>query len=154
MDTRETSLGSQLMVAGVQMVVAMGYSITVTAAALMMKTLYGQLFAQQGIPEAIRLGRRELYNNKERRVYFNQLEPLEDWLLPVVYANQAVDLQLREMEPREKADYLVQRRQQYRFELPTYEFVGRDLEILKIEKALLRHNVLLLRGMGGTGKTT
>ncbi|NEO87377.1 MAG: tetratricopeptide repeat protein, partial [Spirulina sp. SIO3F2] len=42
----------------------------------------------------------------------------------------------------------------YRFELPTYEFVGRDLEILKIEKALLRHNVLLLRGMGGTGKTT
>jgi GTPase SAR1 family protein len=28
------------------------------------------------------------------------------------------------------------------------------LEILKIEKALLRHNILLLRGMGGTGKTT
>jgi tetratricopeptide (TPR) repeat protein len=32
--------------------------------------------------------------------------------------------------------------------------VGRDLEILKIEKALLKHNVLLLQGMGGTGKTT
>ena len=32
--------------------------------------------------------------------------------------------------------------------------MGRDLEILKIEKALLRHNVLLLQGMGGTGKTT
>jgi tetratricopeptide (TPR) repeat protein len=28
------------------------------------------------------------------------------------------------------------------------------LEILKIEKALLKHNVLLLQGMGGTGKTT
>ncbi len=43
---------------------------------------------------------------------------------------------------------------QYRFPEPTYGFVGRDLEILKIEKSLLRHSVLLVQGMGGTGKTT
>ncbi|MBD2463714.1 tetratricopeptide repeat protein [Oscillatoria sp. FACHB-1407] len=153
-DIRETSLGSRLMAAGVQMVVAMGYSVTVTAAALMMETLYSQLFAQKGIPEAIRLGRKELYNRKGRKVYFNQVVDLEDWLLPVVYANGEVDLRLQEFSPREKAEYLMQRRQRYRFESPTYGFVGRDLEILKIEKALLRHNVLLLRGMGGTGKTT
>ncbi|MEM9450171.1 MAG: tetratricopeptide repeat protein, partial [Cyanobacteria bacterium P01_E01_bin.6] len=153
-DGRETSLGSRLMAAGVQMVVAMGYSVTVTAAALMMKTLYSQLFAQQGIPEAIRLGRKELYNQKNRRVYFNQMVELEDWLLPVVYANREVDLKLEELEGRAKADYLMQRRQRYRFSGATYGFVGRDLEILKIEKALLRHNILLLRGMGGTGKTT
>ncbi|NET33075.1 MAG: tetratricopeptide repeat protein [Cyanothece sp. SIO1E1] len=153
-EAHETSLGSRLMAAGVQMVVAMGYSVTVSAAALMMAKLYSQLFAQNGIPEAIRLGRKELYNQKNRRVYFNQRVELEDWLLPVVYANREVDLKLREFAPREKAEYLVQRRQRYRFELPTYGFVGRDLEILKIEKALLRHNILLLRGMGGTGKTT
>ncbi|MEM6426331.1 MAG: CHAT domain-containing protein, partial [Cyanobacteria bacterium P01_D01_bin.128] len=153
-DIRETSLGSRLMAAGVQMVVAMGYSVTVSAAALMMETLYGQLFAQRGIPEAIRLGRKELYNRKNRRVYFNQVVELEDWLLPVVYANREVDLKLREFEPREKAEYLMQRRQRYRFGGATYGFVGRDLEILKIEKALLGHNILLLRGMGGTGKTT
>ncbi|ESA34018.1 tetratricopeptide tpr-2 repeat-containing protein [Leptolyngbya sp. Heron Island J] len=150
----ETSLGSRLMAVGVQMVVAMGYSVTVSAAALMMEKLYGQLFAQKGIPEAIRLGRKELHNRKNRRVYFNQIVELEDWLLPVVYANREVDLKLREMEPREKAEYLMQRRQRYRFERPTYGFIGRDLEILKIEKALLQHNILLLRGMGGTGKTT
>ncbi|MBE9067100.1 CHAT domain-containing protein, partial [Leptolyngbya cf. ectocarpi LEGE 11479] len=150
----ETSLGSRLMTAGVQMVVAMGYSVTVSAAALMMEKLYGQLFAQKGIPEAIRLGRKELYNRKNRRVYFNQIVELEDWLLPVVYANREVDLKLRDMEPRERAEYLMQRRQRYRFEQPTYGFIGRDLEILKIEKALLQHNIVLLRGMGGTGKTT
>jgi len=150
----ETSLGSRLMAAGVQMVVAMGYSVTVTAAALMMETLYRQLFDQKGIPEAIRLGRKELYNRKGRRVYFNQVVDLEDWLLPVVYANGEVDLKLREFGPKERAEYLMQRRQRYRFEEPTYGFVGRDLEILKIEKALLRHNILLLQGMGGTGKTT
>src|SRR5215470_1247026 len=39
--------------------------------------------------------------------------------------------------------------------IPTYGFVGRDLDILCIEKRLLtRHNILLVRGMGGAGKTT
>ncbi len=142
------------MAAGVQMVVAMGYSVTVTAAQVMMEKLYAELFAQKGIPEAIRLSRKELYNRKERRVYFNQRVPLEDWLLPVVYANGPVDLKLREFAPGEKAEYLSQRAQRYRFEAPTYGFVGRDLEILKLEKGLLRHNVLLVQGMGGTGKTT
>ncbi len=35
-----------------------------------------------------------------------------------------------------------------------YGFIGRDLDILRIERRLLRHNVLLIRGMGGAGKTT
>ncbi|MEA5447148.1 tetratricopeptide repeat protein [Leptolyngbya sp. CCNP1308] len=153
----ETSLGSRLMAAGVQMVVAMGYSVTVTAAQVMMEKLYAELFAQQGIPEAIRLSRKELYNRKERKVYFNQRVPLEDWLLPVVYANRPVDLNLREFTAAEEEAYFVAQADlddRYRFPMPTYGFVGRDLEILKIEKSLLRHNLLLLQGMGGTGKTT
>lgn len=32
--------------------------------------------------------------------------------------------------------------------------MGRDLDILEIERRLLRHNLLLVRGMGGAGKTT
>ena len=37
----------------------------------------------------------------------------------------------------------------------TYGFVGRDLDILQLEKRLLtRSNILLIRGMGGAGKTT
>jgi ABC-type lipoprotein export system ATPase subunit len=44
--------------------------------------------------------------------------------------------------------------QEFRFNPPEYSFVGRDLDILRIEKGLYRHNVLLLQGMGGTGKTT
>ncbi len=39
-DARETSLGSRLMSAGMQMVVAMGYSVTVTAASLLMEKLF------------------------------------------------------------------------------------------------------------------
>ncbi|MFP5275410.1 tetratricopeptide repeat protein, partial [Coleofasciculus sp.] len=151
---RETSLGSRLMAAGMHTVVAMGYSVTVTAASLLIETVYKQVFAEKTIREALRLGRRELFNNKGRKAYYNQTIDLEDWLLPVVYTNQPVNLNLREFTPQEEEDYYAARQQQYRFTPPTYGFVGRDLEILKIEKALLRHTILLLRGMGGTGKTT
>ncbi|MEA5580283.1 tetratricopeptide repeat protein [Nodularia harveyana UHCC-0300] len=153
-DTRETSLGSRLMTAGMQMVVAMGYSVTVSAAKLMMSQLYQHLFDHKPMTEAIRLGRLELFNDKERKAYFNKYINLEDWLLPVVYSHQVVNFNLRQFTPEEEEKYYESVGSQYRFSLPEYGFIGRDLEILKIEKALLRHNVLLLQGMGGTGKTT
>ncbi|PZO45296.1 MAG: Tfp pilus assembly protein PilF [Shackletoniella antarctica] len=150
----ETSLGSRLMTAGMQMVVAMGYSVSVTAATILMEKLYAELFTQKPLAEAIRLGRRELHNRKTRKGWFNMTVELEDWLLPVVYGSSAVRFDLQEMSARDKATYYQAKASRYRFTQPTYGFVGRDLEILKIEKSLLRRNVLLLRGMGGTGKTT
>ncbi|MCP4350826.1 MAG: CHAT domain-containing protein [Desulfobacterales bacterium] len=48
----ETSLGSRLLQAGVQTVLAMAYSVTVTAASLMMERLYENLFRKNSIPGA------------------------------------------------------------------------------------------------------
>jgi len=59
-----------------------------------MEHLYKHLFADKPITEAIRLSRRELFNDKERKAYFNKLIKLEDWLLPVVYYNQSVNFNL------------------------------------------------------------
>ena len=150
----ETSLGSYLMAAGMQIVVAMRYSFTASGAKLMMQQLYQHLFDKKDITTAIRLGRRELFNIKQRQAYWNQTIDLEDWLLPVTYYNRPVNLNLREFTPQEETDYFLSRSQRDRFSIPTYGFVGRDLEILKIEKMLLRHNILLLRGIDGIGKTT
>nr|WP_242049249.1 CHAT domain-containing protein [Aulosira sp. FACHB-615] len=129
-DSRETSLGSRLMTAGMQMVVAMGYSVTVSAAKLMMAQLYRHLFNNKPITEAIRLSRRELFNNKSRKAYIKSID-LEDWLLPVVYCNQTVNFNLRSFTPEEEEKYWETFGSQYRFPLPEYGFVGRDLEILK-----------------------
>ncbi|MEO0967426.1 MAG: tetratricopeptide repeat protein [Cyanobacteria bacterium J06639_18] len=153
-DSRETSLGSRLMTAGMQMVVAMGYSVTVSAAAIVMEQLYRHLFNNKSINEAIRLGRGELFRRKGRKAYFNKTIDLEDWLLPLVYTNKAVNFNLREFTPEEEEEYFESVSSKFSFLEPEYGFVGRDLAILKIEKALLRHNILLLQGMGGTGKTT
>ncbi|MBO3462624.1 CHAT domain-containing protein, partial [Aetokthonos hydrillicola] len=79
----QTSLGSQLMAEGIQMVVTMGYGMTVSATKLMIEKVYTHLFDDKGITEAIRLGRRELFLNKSRKAYFNKFIDLEDWLFPV-----------------------------------------------------------------------
>ena len=42
----------------------------------------------------------------------------------------------------------------YHFCPPPYGFVGRADDIRQIEQLLTKHNVLLLQGIGGTGKTT
>ena len=153
---RETSLGSRLMQAGVQVVVAMGYSVTVSAARLMMTTLYGQLFAGSDLATAIRRARLELFNQKSRRAYFDQTIDLEDWVLPVVYQNQELLLKPRELTSEEWAEvYGGSKTNQYPFPKPAYGFHGRDVDILEIESRLLsRNNLLLVQGMGGAGKTT
>ena len=157
-DGRETSLGARLMDAGMQMVVAMAYSVTVDAARLLVTQLYGELFGSVSLERALMGARRELYARKGRSVYFGQRVELEDWLLPVVYRNGVVDLKLRRMYPEEETEYFTRRAMRFQFgnQFATeYGFVGRDLEILKIEKGLIRNgNVLMLYGMGGTGKTT
>ncbi len=153
----ETSLGSRLMQAGVQLVLAMGYSVTVSAAELLMKTLYQHLFANDDLTVAIRHARTELYNHKTRQAYFDQHIDLEDWLLPVVYQNQPVRLSVRPFTPEENKAYHERKayEQRYMPPEPRYGFVGRDLDILQIEKRLLtRRNILLVCGMGGAGKTT
>lgn len=152
---RETSLASRLMQAGVQVAVAMGYSVTVSAARLMMTELYRELFTGMDLSRSITAARFELYNKKGRKAYYNQTIDLEDWLLPVAYENRAVRLAVREFKPEESEAYYREKSQLYRppYE-PVYGFFGRDLDILAIEKMLLKHNILLINGMGGAGKTT
>ncbi|MCP4105041.1 MAG: tetratricopeptide repeat protein [Desulfobacteraceae bacterium] len=153
--TSETSLGSRLMEAGMQMVVAMGYTVTVSAAVLMMTQLYEQLFGKKSLSHSIRLSRLELHNKRERKAYFNQTIELKDWILPVVYQNREVRLEVQEMTPEQIAAHYERKAGQYPFPKPVYDFWGRDLDILEIEKRLLsRCNLLLVRGMGGAGKTT
>ncbi|NEP01207.1 MAG: ATP-binding protein [Symploca sp. SIO2E9] len=56
--------------------------------------------------------------------------------------------------PKEEQEYDACCQQQKLLAPPTWGFVGRQLEITEIEKALQQHNILLLRGIGGVGKTT
>jgi len=147
----ETSLGSQLLAAGAQLVVAMGYSVTVSAARLMMTTLYRQLLDGQNPATAIRRARLDLYNDKRRKAAYAQEIRLEDWLLPVIYQNRTPVFDRTAFQ-----DWSATDSNSYTPPRTAYDFVGRDLDILQIESLLLRNkrNLLLVQGMGGAGKST
>jgi tetratricopeptide (TPR) repeat protein len=150
----ETSYGRELVKKGIQLVVAMRYSVSVSAVEILMETLYEKLFQEERFETAISHGRQQLYNNKNRRARFGQQVELEDWVLPVVYKNRDVDFNLRAFSKEEEEAFYSRQEKQHVFHPPQYGFHGRDLDILKIEKQVLRHNHLLLQGMGGAGKTT
>jgi hypothetical protein len=159
----ETSPASRFVQAGMQTVLAMGYSVTVSAAALMMPTLYQSLLQRRNLLVAFGEARAASHHEKMRRAYFNQEIRLEDWLLPVVYQPQGdvpATVPLREMTLAELVAWLAGRVDRYQASEPLYGFVGRDVDILQIEKRVLstaegkRRNLLLVQGMGGAGKTT
>jgi tetratricopeptide (TPR) repeat protein len=160
----ETGLGSRLLAAGVQTVVAMGYSVTVSAATRLMATLYAQLFQPpHDLLGALAAGRTALHHEKARRAAYNQLIKLEDWLLPVLYQPSQQtprQLPLRAMSFDEQIAFYSRLATRYTPPEPEYGFVGRDVDILQIEKRLLatsegkRRNLLLIQGMGGAGKST
>jgi CHAT domain/AAA ATPase domain len=160
----ETGLGSRLLAAGVQTVVAMGYSVTVSAATRLMETLYRHLFQPpHDLLSALAAGRTALHHDKARKAAYNQLIKLEDWLLPVLYqpSNQTPrHLPLRAMTFDEQLTFYNRLATRYTPPEPEYGFVGRDVDILQIEKRLLatsegkRRNLLLIQGMGGAGKST
>ncbi|HEY0783104.1 MAG TPA: CHAT domain-containing protein, partial [Thermoanaerobaculia bacterium] len=150
----EGTLGSRLLEAGLQVVLAMGYSVTVTAATVLMETLYRQLFEGKDLKTAIRRGRLELHHRRQRKVYFNQAIELEDWILPVVYQNHEVRFAVREFTPEEARVWFEGQHRRFREAETAYGFFGRDLDVLAAERKLLGNNLLLVKGMGGAGKTT
>jgi len=150
----ETSYGRELVKKGMQMVVAMRFSVSVSAVEILMETLYEKLFHQERIEVAISRGRQQLYNSRNRQARFGQQVELEDWVLPVVYKNRDMDFNLRSFTEEEEEAFYSRKEKQHIFHPPQYGFHGRDLDILKIEKQVLRYNHLLLQGMGGAGKTT
>ena len=160
--TQETSFGWELIKKGVQLVLAMRYSFSVSAAEIMMQTMYEALFNNKPLEGAIALGLQQLYHQKNREALFGYCIELEDWLLPTTFKNKDVNFNLRTFTDEEEAEFYQERERKYRFVDPQYGFHGRDLDILKIEKLLLKHdeqlnrnnNHLLLQGMGGVGKTT
>jgi tetratricopeptide (TPR) repeat protein len=151
----ESSLAARLLEAGMQSALGMAWSVTVSAAERLIPKLYGDLFAGRPLGSAVLAGRRELAADKTRRAAFNETIELEDWLLPVVYQNREPRLVFREFTPQEAARWYAEAAERSPEPVTEYGFFGRDLDVLRIETALLmRRNLLLVQGMGGSGKST
>ena len=82
------SVATSLLKAGIRNVVAMSHTLYVTAAQEFLPAFYERLFETRQFDEAVRAGRRQLFK-EQGRVCARGLYDLEDWLVPVVYAQGA-----------------------------------------------------------------
>ncbi|HEY9707957.1 MAG TPA: CHAT domain-containing protein, partial [Oculatellaceae cyanobacterium] len=151
-----SSVATRLVSLGAKGVVAMAYSVYAEAAKHFMGRLYGELAAGATVDSAVAAGRREILN-KRLRPSPNGDKPLQDWLVPVLYQQEsytpfipASDTDVLDIDDflEPTVSNLVGFPQEGR-----YGFIGRDYDILRLERAFRQNNIVLLQGMAGVGKT-
>ena len=156
-DRSEASLAQQLVQAGVPFAVGMADSVTISAAVQAMPVLDEHLTQGADPVTALHAARRSLYDYQGRQAYFAQQIDLEDWMLPVAFRQQPLQLRLAPMDVAEQARFYQRQADVGDEPSPEYGFVGRDLDIQAIERRLLTGqdtNELLVQGMAGAGKST
>jgi tetratricopeptide (TPR) repeat protein len=160
----EAAVGTRLLQTGeVASVVAMAYSVYAVAAAEFMAAFYERLFAGDTVSHAMASGRAQLTRQPLRPSAKGML-PLQDWVVPVLYQRREIQLPgLRTARPQNtpSLDALLDdlRRPLNGADIltdplaPDGEFVGRDGLFSTLETALARRRIVILSGIGGTGKT-
>ena len=153
------SVAAQLVAIGAKGVVAMSYSVYADAAASFMERFYEKLVGGAPLSAAVAGGRKRLFAQPDRESVVGSLE-LRDWMVPTLYQQEqgyvpipGVDAVTVAEEQTEEAV----RRQKAEEACPAgrFGFIGRDYDILRLERALRDDQKpwVLLSGMGGIGKT-
>ena len=152
-----SSVAGQLVKLGAKGVVAMAYSVYATAAKHFMGRLYGELVRGQDIASAVAAGRKSMSIDKQRPSPKGPL-PLQDWMVPVLYQQEPCQPFTPKTVASSFADLMGEADTEATLavDLPNvsgYGFIGRDYDILGLERAFRKNHVVLLQGMGGVGKT-
>ena len=157
-----SSVATRFISAGAKGVVAMAYNVRVEAAKHFMARFYSELVRGANISTAVAAGRLSVLNLPQRLSPRGERQ-LQDWLVPVLYQQEpytpftsqvpsaSLDDLLRQVETTSNSEQRTPNA-----ELPppgAYGFIGRSTEILQLERAFRQNPIVLLKGMGGVGKT-
>ncbi|MBE9210660.1 tetratricopeptide repeat protein [Nostoc sp. LEGE 06077] len=154
-----SSVAGQLVKLGAKGVVAMAYSVYAKGAEHFIGRLYGELVRGECIATAVAAGRKSMSIDKMRPSPKGNL-PLQDWLVPVLYQQEPYTPFVPKKTAPSFADLMAQTdntpETSKAVGLPdesAYGFIGRDYEILRLERAFRQNHLVLVQGMGGVGKT-
>ena len=149
------SVASSLMRTGIRSVVAMSYSLYVSGAQEFLPAFYRRLFESGSAQEAVRAGRQQMFRQQER-ICARGTYPLQDWLVPVVYAQEELDFCFAaQAKPAPAKNDHSDLPEEARDAKNPYGFIGRDGALLALERAMRRPPAgILIHGLGGAGKTT
>ena len=148
------SVAAALQWSGVRSVVAMAYSLYVSGAQQFLPEFYRRLFENGSVSDAARAGRQKMLERKERICSRGEFK-LNDWLVPVVYEQEAVDFSFAKTAQVDRSETVERVPQEAQDSENPYGLVGRDNAILDLERAMRRQPAgILVHGLGGVGKTT
>jgi tetratricopeptide (TPR) repeat protein len=155
------SLSQEVIEAGVAGVVAMRYNVYVVTGAQFVADLYASLVRGNTLGQAVREGRRRLFDNPMRSIAHQPL-PLQDWPVPVVYEAAPIALFPRQQDGGAlnitiHAADATQARGALDKDLPRppdVGFYGRDETLLALDRAFDSRRIVLLHAFAGSGKTT
>lgn len=150
----ESQICYELLDTGIPVVLATGNTTSPETAQLVLQPLYQNMATGNTLSHTVRQIRSELARNKRRTGFFNQTVERDDWFQIKLFYNQDRRLEMRECTPDELKAFDERHTIRTPFPTPPYTFVGRELDITQIERQLLARNILLIRGVGGAGKTT
>ena len=145
------STAAALMKAGVRSVVAMGYNLYVSGAQQFVPAFYRRLFQSGDVSEATRAGRKAMLEH-DTRICARGRYPLQDWLVPVLYQQDAIPLSVRMGKKTDAGGSELPEEARI---VDDHGFIGRQDAIHRLERALLRQPAaaILIQGMAGIGKT-
>lgn len=148
LDRPTSSFAHAVLAARVPAVVAMSFNVYVTSAKTFMEEFYRQLQKGQALGVAASLARKHLSIDQSR--FHQDISDIDDWLVPAIYQHGAdLKVEISEVKPETRRRVLPQS-----FPLaPDLGFVGSDDAILQIDRSFDSHNIVLLFGLAGAGKS-
>ncbi len=151
------SVASQLVALGSKGVVAMSYSVYAEAAARFMQRFYERILVPVSLSSAVADARKRLHAEPDRESVVGEIK-LRDWMVPVLYQQEIGYLPFpKAADEVAAAGGEPPVRSNVEEECPAgrFGFVGRDYDLLRIERGLRDSQTpcTLLSGVGGTGKS-
>jgi len=118
-----------------------------------MQRFYEKLISHASLSEAVTAARRKLWSERDHETSAGKIELL-DWMVPVLYQQEysVVPIPISE-RIRESEEGIEFAKVEDKCPEGRYGFIGRDSDILRIERALRDSSCVLITGMSGIGKT-
>jgi tetratricopeptide (TPR) repeat protein len=148
LDQPASSFSHALLAAGVSAAVAMSFNVYVTSAKTFMEEFYGQLQKGQAFSAAASRARKHLSVDRTR--FHQDSSDIDDWLVPAVYQAGADLTVQRSVEPPPPRPRSLP---QSVPPPPDFGFVGSDDALLQVDRSFDSHNIVLLFGLAGAGKS-